>query len=113
MTRTYPNAITREYCHAQQDSRRTFTLESFIRMALINAIQGPLDMNNGCFDISGINAGERDKGPKKLNSLHSTDTSKAARTPIIFSGLVCIPDAPEAYAIKSDLFEFIQKLPVG
>ncbi|MBJ2175970.1 glycoside hydrolase family 97 catalytic domain-containing protein [Aureibaculum sp. A20] len=113
MTRTYPNAVAREYCHAQQDSRRAFTPEAFIRMALINAIQGPLDMNNGIFDISGVNSGKREKGPKKLNSLITTVTAEAARTLIIFSGLVCIPDAPEAYTAKLDLFEFIQKMPVG
>ncbi|MBP0904163.1 glycoside hydrolase family 97 catalytic domain-containing protein [Mariniflexile gromovii] len=113
VSRTYPNAITREYCHAQQDSRRAFTPKTFIRMALINAIQGPLDMNNGIFDITSVNAGEREKGPKKLNSLETTVTAEAARTLIVFSGLVCIPDAPEAYAEKSDLFEFIQEMPVG
>ncbi len=112
VTRTYPNAITREYCHAQQDSRRAFTPQGFIRMALINALQGPLDMNNGCFDITGINAGEREKGPKAQN-LYTTVTAEAARTLIIFSGLVCIPDAPEAYIEKSDLFEFIKEMPVG
>lgn len=111
--RTLPNAITKEYCHAQQDSRKAFTPESFIRMALINAIQGPLDMNNGNFDITGINKGERQRGPKKPNSYFSTVVSESARTLIIYSGLVCIPDAPEAYAKKADLFEFIQKLPVG
>lgn len=111
--RTYPNAISREYCHGQQDSRRAFTPEAFIKMALINAITGPLDMNNGNFDITGINSGKREKGPKKSNSYFTTVTSEAARTLIIFSGLVCIPDAPEAYAAKADLFEFIQKLPVG
>ncbi|WP_321373317.1 glycoside hydrolase family 97 catalytic domain-containing protein [uncultured Draconibacterium sp.] len=113
MRRTYPNAITREYCHAQQDSRRAFTPESFIKMALINAITGPLDMNNGNFDLTGINAGLREKGPRKTNSYFSTVASEAARTLIIFSGLVCIPDAPEAYAAKADIFEFIQKMPVG
>ncbi|ALJ05397.1 alpha-glucosidase [Pseudalgibacter alginicilyticus] len=113
VTRTFPNAITREFCHAQQDSRRAFTPQTFIRMALINAIQGPLDMNNGVFDISSVNAGEREKGPKKLNSLQTTSVAEAARTLIIFSGLVCIPDAPEAYAEKLDLFEFIQEMPVG
>ncbi|WP_372757418.1 glycoside hydrolase family 97 catalytic domain-containing protein [Mariniflexile sp.] len=113
VSRTYPNAITREYCHAQQDSRRAFTPKTFIRMALINAIQGPLDMNNGVFDISSVNAGEREKGPRKLNSLQTTSVAEAARTLIIFSGLVCIPDAPEAYAEKQDLFEFIQEMPVG
>lgn len=111
--RTYPNAITREYCHAQQDSRRAFTPESFIKMALINAITGPLDMNNGNFDLTGINKGLREKGPRETNTYFSTVASEAARTLIIFSGLVCIPDAPEAYAAKEDLFEFIQKLPVG
>ncbi|RTE55472.1 alpha-glucosidase [Arenibacter aquaticus] len=111
--RTYPNAITREYCHAQQDSRRAFTPESFIKMALINAITGPLDMNNGNFDLIGINNGLRQKGPRETNTYFSTVASEAARTLVIFSGLVCIPDAPEAYAAKTDLFEFIQKLPVG
>ncbi len=111
--RTYPNAITREYCHAQQDSRRAFTPEAFIKMALINAITGPLDMNNGNFDLTGINAGLRQKGPRKTNSYFSTVASEAARTLIIFSGLVCLPDAPEAYAAKADLFEFIQKMPIG
>lgn len=111
--RTYPNAITREYCHAQQDSRRAFTPEAFIKMALINAIQGPLDMNNGNFDIIGINSGIRQKGPRMKGSYLTTVVSEAARTLIIFSGLVCIPDAPEAYLAKEDLFEFIQKQPVG
>lgn len=111
--RTYPNAITREYCHAQQDSRRVFTPEAFIKMALINAVQGPMDMNNGNFDISGINSGQRQKGPKILGSYLTTVVAEAARTLIVFSGLMCLPDAPEAYDAKSDLFEFIRKLPIG
>ncbi|WP_208021464.1 glycoside hydrolase family 97 protein [Flavicella sediminum] len=113
MERTFPNAITREYCHAQQDSRKAFTPETFIKMALINAIQGPLDMNNGNFDLIGINKGDRLKGPKKKNTYFSTVVSEAARTLVIHSGLVCLPDAPESYNKKADLFEFIQKLPVG
>ena len=111
--RTMPNAITREYCHAQQDSRKVFTPETFLKMALINAITGPLDMNNGNFDITGINSGKRKKGPRKSNTYITTVTSEAARILIIFSGLVCLPDAPEAYAAKKDLFEFIKNQPVG
>ena len=103
MERTFPNAITREYCHAQQDSRKAFTPETFIKMALINAIQGPLDMNNGNFDLIGINKGDRLKGPKKKNTYFSTVVSEAARTLVVFSGLVCLPDAPEAYSKKADL----------
>jgi len=111
--RTYPNAVSREYCHAQQDRRTAFTPEAFIKMALINNIQGPLDMNNGAFDLEGINKDEREKGPKKMGSYISTVASEAARTLIIYTGLICITDAPEAYMEKADLFEFIQKLPVG
>ncbi|NRD20696.1 glycoside hydrolase family 97 catalytic domain-containing protein [Winogradskyella eckloniae] len=111
--RTFPNAITKEYCHAQQDARKAFTPEAFIKMALINAIQGPLDMTNGNFDITGINSGSRLKGPRKPNTYFSTVTSEVARTLIIYSGFVCIPDAPEAYNKKADLFEFIQNMPVG
>ena len=87
--------------------------ESFLKMAHINAITGPLDMNNGNFDITGINKGQRQRGPIIQNSYPSTAVSEAARTLIIFSGLVCIPDAPEAYEAKIDLFEFIQKQAVG
>ena len=111
--RTYPNYITREYCHAQQDSRTVFTPETFIKMALVNAIQGPMDMNNGNFNINSINRGERMKGPKKKHSYFTTVSAEVARTLIIFSGLVCLPDAPEAYQAKADLFEFIKKMPVG
>jgi len=113
VSRTLPNAITREYCHAQQDSRRVFTPEGFIKMAMINGITGPLDMNNGNFDIDGINKGNRQKGPRTKNSYLTTVTAETARTLIINSGLVCIPDAPEAYAAKADLFEFIKEIPVG
>ena len=111
--RTYPNAVTKEYCHAQLDARKAFTPETFINMALVNAVQGPLDMTNGNFSLIGINAGNREKGPRKQNSYFSTVASEAARTLIIYSGLVCLPDAPEAYTEKADLFEFIQKMPVG
>ncbi len=111
--RTSPNAISREYCHAQQDSRRAFTPEAFIKMAMINSLQGPLDMNNGNFDIVGINSGERQKSPRIPHSYLTTVVSEMARTLIIHSGLVCIPDAPEAYSAKMDLFDFIKMMPVG
>ncbi|QZT37993.1 glycoside hydrolase family 97 protein [Halosquirtibacter xylanolyticus] len=113
VSRTYPNMITREYCHAQQDSRKAFTPEKYINMSLINAITGPLDMNNGNFDILEINNGGREKGPKKLNSYPTTVVSEAARTLITFTGLTCLPDAPDVYKKKSDLFTFIKQQPTG
>lgn len=109
--RTFPNAITREYCHAQQDSRRAFSPEGFLKMAMINALSGPLDQANGNFGIRSINAGERLKGPRKLNTYISTVTSEVARTLVIFSGLITLPDAPEEYSKKSDLFQFLKRMP--
>tara|TARA_R110002073_G_scaffold335442_4_gene527431 strand:+ start:3531 stop:5399 length:1869 start_codon:yes stop_codon:yes gene_type:complete len=109
--RTMPNLITREYCHGQQDSRSAFTPETFLQMAMVSALTGPLDMSNGNFGINSINAGERKKGPKKRNSYISTVVSEVARNLVIYTGLVTLPDAPEEYLKKADLFEFLKHMP--
>jgi len=109
--RTMPNLVTREYCHAQQDGRRAFTPESFLKMAMVNALIGPLDQANGNFGIKSINAGERAKGPRKKDSYISTVTSEVARTLVVFSGVITLPDAPEEYMKKKDLFEFLKNMP--
>ncbi|MDF7824024.1 glycoside hydrolase family 97 catalytic domain-containing protein [Pontiellaceae bacterium B12227] len=109
--RTMPNLITREYCHAQQDSRRAFTPETFLKMAMINSLTGPLDMANGNFGIKSINAGERQKGPRKKNTYISTVVSEVARCVVIYTGLITLPDAPEEYLKKADLFEFLKVMP--
>lgn len=109
--RTMPNLITREYCHGQQDARSAFTPETFLKMAMVSSLSGPLDMSNGNFGIRSINAGEREKGPRKLNSYVSTVVSEVARTLVIYTGLVTLPDAPEEYRKKADLFEFLKVMP--
>ena len=109
--RTMPNLISREYCHAQQDCRRAFTPRGFLKMAMINALIGPMDQANGNFGINSINAGERKKGPSKKNSYISTVVSECARTLVVFSGLITLPDAPEEYLKKADLFEFLKQMP--
>ena len=109
--RTLPNLISREYCHAQQDSRRAYTPETFLKMVMVNALIGPLDMANGNFGINSINAGDREKGPRKKNSYISTVTSEVARTLVVYSGLITLPDAPEEYLKKGDLFEFLKRMP--
>ncbi|WP_244648089.1 MULTISPECIES: glycoside hydrolase family 97 protein [unclassified Lentimonas] len=110
--RTLPNLITREYCHGQQDARTAFTPETFLRMAFVASLSGPLDMSNGNFGLIGINAGERDKGPRIQGSYISTVVSEVARCVVIYTGLITLPDAPEEYAKKPDLFEFLKALPV-
>jgi alpha-glucosidase len=80
-------------------------------MAMINSLSGPLDQNNGSYGLDGINNKERQKGPLIANSYNSTVVSETARTLVIFSGLIILPDAPEEYAKKADLFEFIRQMP--
>ncbi len=109
--RTMPNLISREYCHGQQDSRSAFTPETFLKMAMVSSLVGPLDMSNGNFGINSINAGERLKGPKKKNSYISTVVSEVARNLVIYTGLVTLPDAPEEYLKKADLFDFLKQMP--
>jgi alpha-glucosidase len=111
ISRTLPNAITREFCHCQQDCRKAFTPTAFLKMSMINALSGPLDQNNGAYGLDGINNGEREKGPLIKNSYNSTVVSETARTLVISSGLIILPDAPEEYAKKADLFEFIRHMP--
>lgn len=108
--RTFPNAITREYCHAQQDARRCFTPEEFLRIGIVNALTGPLDQSNGAFGLEGINRGERAKGPLKLQTYNSTVASEVARVLVISTGMACLPDAPEEYLRKPDLLAFLQAI---
>ena len=107
--RTMPNLVTREYCHSQQDRRSAFTPETFLKMAFINNLTGPLDMCNGTYGLNAVT--RRAKGPK--NPLNATVVAETARTFIIYSGLISLPDAPEEYAKKADLFEFIREMPVS
>ncbi|SUS06585.1 Alpha-glucosidase [uncultured Defluviicoccus sp.] len=108
--RTFPNVITREYCHAQQDARRCFTPTEFLRIGIVNALTGPLDQANGAFGLNGINRGERQKGPLKPETYNSTVASEVARVLIVGTGLACLPDAPEEYLRKPDLFEFLKSM---
>jgi alpha-glucosidase len=80
-------------------------------MGMVSALAGPLDMSNGNFGIKSINAGEREKGPRKRNSYISTVVSEVARNLVIYTGLVTLPDAPEEYLKKADLFEFLKVMP--
>ena len=50
--------------------------------------------------------------PKVFNVLNSTVVAEAARVLITFTGLAILPDTPESYESKADLFEFIARLPM-
>ncbi|WP_256439377.1 glycoside hydrolase family 97 protein [Desertivirga arenae] len=107
--RTWPNALTREYCKAQLDGHDIFYPKTFVTSAFVNMIAGPVDMNNGMFDL------RQGKTTRKDNNMEvpSTVVSEAARTLITFSGATIIPDIPEYYQKYPELLAFLsaQKMP--
>jgi len=107
--RTYPNAVTREFCFAQLDAKRVFEPKTFVTSVFVNMLAGPIDMNNGFFDL------RQGKTTRVDNPMEcpSTLVSEAARTLITFSGATIIPDIPEFYQKYPDLLRFIasQQMP--
>lgn len=107
--RTWPNCLTREYCHSQSDAKRTHGPGTFVLQAYVNTLMGPVDMCNGMFDLD---HSTKDR-PKMFKELYSTIVAEAARTLLIYSGLTVVPDSADSYRKHRDLFEFIaaQKQP--
>jgi alpha-glucosidase len=105
--RTYPNYVTREFCHSQSDAMRAFSPTGFCEQVFVNMLAGPLDMCNGLFALENP---ARDR-PRVFTNVESTVAAETARVMITFSGLSILPDCPEAYAEKADLFDFLTQLP--
>lgn len=105
--RTWPNAVTREFCQAQSDGHQVFQPGTFVTSVFVNMLAGPLDMSNGAMDMA-------QKG-RVDNSMPvpATITAEAARTLITFSGATIIPDIPENYNKHPNLLAFIsaEKMP--
>ena len=72
-------------------------------------IAGPIDMNNGMFDLRQGKTTRVDNNQE----VPSTVVSEAARTLITFSGATVIPDIPEYYRKYPALLRFLsaQKMP--
>lgn len=107
--RTWPNAVTREYCHAQLDAHRVFAPSTFVTSVFVNMLAGPLDMNNGMFDLRQGKTTRVDEN----QPVPSTVVAEAARTLIVFSGATILPDIPEYYRKYPELLSFLsaQKMP--
>jgi hypothetical protein len=69
-------------------------------------VAGPLDGNHGLYDL---NSAHTDR-VKVFEEVFSTVVSETARAFVLFSGLAIIPDMPDEYLRKKDLFEFISKI---
>jgi hypothetical protein len=106
--RTYPNYVTREFCHSQSDARRAFGPTGFCEQVFVNMLAGPLDMCNGLYTLKNP---ARDR-PKIFTNVNTTIVAETARVLITFSGLSILPDCPEAYEARADLFDFLSKLPM-
>ncbi len=105
--RTWPNALTREFCHAQLDDHRVFSPGTFVSMVFVHMLAGPIDMNNGSADL------EQKGRVDNPMPVPATITGEMARTLITFSGATIIPDIPENYRKYPELTQFLaaQQMP--
>ncbi|MCQ2065554.1 MAG: glycoside hydrolase family 97 protein [Bacteroidaceae bacterium] len=101
--RTWPNAVTREYCKAQLDGRQIFQPKTFVTSAFVNMVAGPVDMNNGFMELHQGRTTRKDNNQE----VPTTVTGEIARTLITWSGATVIPDIPEYYRKYPRLLEFL------
>ena len=101
--RTWPNAVTREYCKAQLDGRQIFQPKTFVTSAFVNMVAGPIDQNNGFLELHQGRTTRKDNNQE----VPSTVTGEIARTLITWSGATVIPDIPEYYRKYPALLEFL------
>lgn len=107
--RTWPNAVTREYCQAQLDAHRVFEPNTFVTSVFVNMLAGPIDMNNGFFELHQGKTTRTDN-PQEVPA---TLAAEAARTLITYSGVTILPDIPEYYRLYPSLLRYLsaQKMP--
>ncbi len=101
--RTWPNAVTREYCKAQLDGHQTFQPRTFVTSVFVNMVAGPVDMNNGFMELHQGRTTRKDNNQE----VPSTACAEIARTLITWSGATVIPDIPEYYEKYPELLEFL------
>ena len=109
VNRTYPNIMSYEYVNSMLDSaqRPAATPSRLITGLFVFGTAGPVDRSCGMFDLDSFIGRE-----KCHRQLPSTVVSQVAQCLLYPSGLVTLPDIPDAYRRKADLFEFIGKLPM-
>ncbi|MBU2950899.1 glycoside hydrolase family 97 protein [Tamlana agarivorans] len=106
--RTWPHFLTREYNHSFMDGGYVASPVDHTITPFLNNVAGPIDVTPGFFDIDKMKARTYVK-----SELKSTIIAQAAMCVTYFSPLLCLPDIPEAYQRKPDVFEFIKGLPLS
>ncbi|MCK5277720.1 MAG: glycoside hydrolase family 97 catalytic domain-containing protein, partial [Cyclobacteriaceae bacterium] len=104
--RTWPNLITREYCHSQADAKRSYWPETAVASPFINGLTGSLDLCGGWYDLEGA-----ESRVKVFEPIPGTVAAENAKLVVNYSGLSVLADSPEEYMKKPDLFQFIRVLP--
>lgn len=104
--RTYPNLVTKEFGHSQADAKRSYFPEKPVTSSFVNMIAGPLDMCNGWFGLNKAHSRVR-----VFKEIPGTVSAEVAKLIIVYSGWSVLPDSPEEYLKKNDLFECIRKMP--
>ena len=106
--RTWPNLITKEFGHSQADAKRSYFPETAVTAPFINMIAGPLDLCNGWF---GLNDAYGHGRHKVFEPIPGTVAAEVAKLIVVYGGLYVLPDAPEEYLKKDDLFDCIRQMP--
>lgn len=106
--RTWPNLITREFGHSQADAKRSYFPETAVTFPFVNMIAGPLDLCDGWF---GLNDAYGHGRHKVFEPIPGTVAAEVAKLIVVYSGLYVLPDAPEEYLKKDDLFDWIRQMP--
>ena len=105
--RTWPNLMAREYCWAQQDNRASFGPETAVTVPFVNNLSGGLDITNGFYDLDEL----QNRFAVDRNGMNSTVVSETARILVMWAPIMYLPDHPEAYNAKADLFKFLKNMP--
>lgn len=106
--RTWSNLITKEFGHSQADAKRSYFPETAVTAPFVNMIAGPLDLCNGWF---GLNDAFGHGRHKVFEPIPGTVAAEVAKLIVVYGGLYVLPDAPEEYLKKDDLFDCIRQMP--
>lgn len=106
--RTWPNLITKEFGHSQSDAKRSYWPETIVTAPFVNMVAGPLDLCNGWFALERAFTSNR---PKVFAEIPGTVAAEVAKLIVVYGGCFVLPDAPEEYLKKDDLFDCIRNMP--
>ena len=106
--RTWPNLITKEFGHSQADAKSSYWPETIVTALFVNMVAGPLDLCNGWFALESAFKSNRHK---VFEEIPGTVAAEVAKLIVVYGGCFVLPDAPEEYLKKDDLFDCVRHMP--